>query len=595
MEFLSRRQVIAFCALLLLLITLAYANTLNSPFTLDDSMVIKTEVAQSGEQYFSPNPPRYRHLFYLSLAINYAQGKLDPLGYHLVNISLHFLTTLAIFFISYLTIKRGTEWGRQAAPIATITTLFFALSPVHSETVTYISGRTSGLAGLFYFSSLLLFILANFRERGAGSRIFCSLLSLVFFGVAILSKEISLTLPAIILLYDFCFMNGDQWSARKNRVLFFYFPLLICTAFGILIMKSMIFDWWQKIDFVYALQQTRIIGHGIYLLLFPIGLTFDYDFPDGFFPHPALRAWPLVLLAGLIASVARHFPKYTRLVFFCILWFLLTIAPTNSFLPRLDLLSERNLYIPSFGFFLLMASLASSLFLSQGPALRKTGTFALVMILAFHTVLLIDRNTTHSSNIALWEDTVKKAPGKTRAWQNLSHHYLMSANYEKALESLQGLMRSNPSPKFLSQAQSKLGIIHSRLGNYPSAIAAYEEAIRLDPSFPINHLNLGGAYMRQGNFLKAKETYEKAEQLYRNNGYWRNIPTNFFLNKTHILFRLGLYEQAQTTAQTYLSMVPGSKPGHSILGNIYAAMGKNIDAAHEFAKAEKITNIKKPR
>lgn len=158
MEELSRRQVMAFCAMLLALISAAYANTLHSPFNFDDSMVIKTEIAQSGEQYFEPYPPRYRHLFYLSFAINYAQGKLDPFGYHLFNISLHVLTTLIIFFISYITIQRGTDWRQHAAHIAMITTLFFALSPVHTETVTYISGQASGLAGLFYFSYLPVFV-----------------------------------------------------------------------------------------------------------------------------------------------------------------------------------------------------------------------------------------------------------------------------------------------------------------------------------------------------------------------------------------------------------------------------------------------------
>jgi len=596
MEDLSQRKVMAFCVLLFFLITLAYGNTLHAPLNFDDSMVIKTQIAQDGEQYFQPHPPKYRHLFYLSFAINYAQGKLDPLGYHLVNISLHFFTTLIVFFISYITIKRGTNWGaHSASAIAIITTLFFAVSPVHTETVTYISGRATGLAGLFYFSTLLMFLLANFSERGVTSRFFFCLLAVVFFVAAVLSKETSLTLPALILLYDFCFMKGDSWSPRKPRFLFFYLPLGVLgvlTLFKILFMKAMILEWAQKIDFDYALQQTRIIGHGIYLLFFPIGLTLDYDFPDAFFPHPALRAWPILLIAALLIGVVKYYPKFFKMALFGSLWFLLTIAPTNSILPRLDSLSERNLYIPSFGIILLITSFSYSFFISQGTRFRRIGISFLAAILIFHTALLVDRNATYRSNTSIWEDTVKKAPGKSRAWQNLSHYYLMELNYLKALESLQGLIRSNPSDKYLSQAQSKLGIIHSRQGHFFKAISAYNESIRLDPKVASNHLNLGGAYLRQGKYSEAKKTYENAERLFKSNSSLGTVPPKLYLNKAFILFRLRLYEKAETAALTYLSRDPESNYAHSLLGNIYMASGKKVEAELEFAKATKFTDSK---
>ncbi len=222
-----------------------------------------------------------------------------------------------------------------------------------------------------------------------------------------------------------------------------------------------------------------------------------------------------------------------------------------------------------------MASGATSLFVSQSKTIRHTVTVGLLTILALHTVLLIDRNATHRSNIALWQDTVNKAPGKTRAWQNLSHHYLMELNFDKAFESIQGLMQSNPSPKFMSQAQSKMGIIYSRRGNMPAAVSAYKEAIRLDPSFPVNHLNLGGVYMRMGNFLKAKEVYDKAEQLYKNHPSQNKIPARLYLNKAYVFYYLKKFEQAETAARTYLDLEPGSKSGLSIFKNIHAAMGKN--------------------
>jgi protein O-mannosyl-transferase len=592
MEGIRRRPLTLLIVFIFVLIALTYGNTLHAPFNFDDSMVIKTEIAQDGEKYFQPFPPKYRHLFYLSFALNYAQGKLDPFSYHLLNISLHFFTTLVVFFISYITLQRGTDWGTHAATtIATITTIFFAISPVHTETVTYISGRSSGLSGFFYFSTLLLFMLANFREKSVTPRAFCYLFSVVFFFAAVLSKEISLTFPALILLYDFCFMKGEQWSSRKSRCLYFYLPVGVLGAlalFQVGFMKALVLEWAYKIDPNYALQQSRIIGHAIYLLLFPIGLTLDYDFPDTFFPSAALSAWPLLLMALLVIGVAKYFPKALKISLFGALWFLFTIAPTNSFLPRLDLLSERNLYVPSFGIFLLMAAFIYSI--SQGERFRKIGLAISVVILAFQVTLSIERNTTYRSNIVLWEDTVKKAPGKTRAWQNLSHYYLMELNYAKAFDSIQGLIRSNPTDHYLSQAHSKLGIIHRRQGNNSSAIASYEEAIRLDPSTGVNYLNLGGLYIKQGKFPEAITAYENAERLFKNSS--PTIPSKLYLNKAFLLFQLGLYKEAETAARTYLNRGPKTSYAHTLLGNILLTLGKQPEAEREYAKASQFSNPK---
>jgi Flp pilus assembly protein TadD len=597
MEDFPRRQLVGFCLLLLVLISLAYGNTLHSPFTLDDREIIQ-RTTQSAESNFGTFPPKSRHLFFLSYAINYSWGNSDPFAYHLFNISLHFLTSLVIFFISYMTIHRGTEWGRQAAgPIAAITTLFFALSPVHTETVTYISGRSSGLAGLFYFSSLLFFILASLRERGMGPRIFCILLSVVFFGAAILSKETAITLPAIILLYDFCFMNGDQWSTRKYRVRFIYLPCMVFVAIGVWHLKGTINYYLQIIDFSYALQQARIIGHGVYLLLFPVGMTLTSDFPDGFFPHPMLRLWPILLMVGLVIAIAKHFPQAKKFSIFCVCWFLITIAPTNSIIARIDMFSQRNLYFPSFVVFLFFAAMIYHLYQAGEPRsiIRKLSIICLGSVFILQATLLLKQNSLYRSNIVLWSKTVKNAPGNTLAWQNLSHHYLMALNYDKALESLQGLMQSNPTPLYISQAQSKLGIIHSRRGNFLKAIAAYEEAIRLEPLFPTHHLNLGGVYMRMGKFLKAKEVYENFEHKLESLPYEKKVPARLHFQKAYALYYLRLFEQAETAARTYLDLTPGSKQGHSIMGYIYREMGKTEEAKRAFDKAKTIKTPSKTR
>ncbi len=448
MIFSSNKKIATFFALLLVLVSLAYSNTLSAPFNFDDEVVINREIAKTGYLFFDYYPPRYRHLFYLSLAFNYSQGKLDPFGYHLVNLSLHFLTSLTIFFIAFITIEKGMSRSKgEAFPIAVITTLLFALNPVLSETANYISARAVGMSSFFYLSALLLFIIGSFRERNRLSSLLFYLAALTSFIASILSKETSLTFPIAILLYDICFMKADCWIPLKNRVQYFYLPLIACGVFAIfkvLSMKIMILDWWQKVDLNYALKQARIVGHGIHLLLFPIGLTFDYDFPDAFFPHPAFSAWPIALSLGIIFFTAKYFRDSLAIVSFGIFWFFLALAPTNSFFPRQDLLSERNLYLPSFGIFFLLAISGYYFVLTKynKPIIRKTGVACLAVFFIFQTTLLYERNSLYTSNILLWEDTLKKAPSNLQALHNLSHFYLSEKDHKKAFVALHSLANS---------------------------------------------------------------------------------------------------------------------------------------------------------
>ncbi|SVD83707.1 uncharacterized protein METZ01_LOCUS436561, partial [marine metagenome] len=145
-------RIAAFFALLLVILSLLYSTTFHAPFNFDDEVVIKFEAVQkrTHDWYAELYPPKYRHLFYSSLIFNYSKGQLNPFGYHLVNTSLHFFTSIVIFFIAFITIKKGLSLSKkEALSIAGITTLLFSINPVHSETVNYISARAVGMSSFF--------------------------------------------------------------------------------------------------------------------------------------------------------------------------------------------------------------------------------------------------------------------------------------------------------------------------------------------------------------------------------------------------------------------------------------------------------------
>ena len=197
-------------------------------------------------------------------------------------------------------------------------------------------------------------------------------------------------------------------------------------------------------------------------------------------------------------------------------------------------------------------------------------------------ILLHERNLLYRSNILLWEDTLQKSPGKLRALHNLSHFYIAEKNYAKAFTKLHALTKSKASPHYISYAHSNLGAIYLQLGDYLKAENEFKSGIRAKPSQPTNHFNLGTLLASQGRNLEAKESYEKAEGLYKNYRWGYQTPPELYINKARLLLKLGLYEEAENSIRIYLKTIPKSSLGHFVLADIFAATGKYKQALHEY-------------
>ena len=163
---LNRLNILGILFTLAVIIFLIFANGISTPFQSDDERHIYiSPLVKDLSNFTNLSQIHNRHINGLSFALNYKLGQENPFGYHLFNILIHIVSTALVFFITLLTTWKGTSWGKDAAKnIALITALLFGLHPIQTETVTYISGRPGGLAGLFYFASLLLFILASFKD-----------------------------------------------------------------------------------------------------------------------------------------------------------------------------------------------------------------------------------------------------------------------------------------------------------------------------------------------------------------------------------------------------------------------------------------------
>jgi protein O-mannosyl-transferase len=517
---------------------LIYANGLNTPFQSDDERhIYGTPQIAHIENYTNLSNIAYRHINGLSFALSYQWGQENPFGYHLLNILIHICTTFLVFFVTRLTIAKGTSWGEDAAlKIALITTLLFGLHPIQTETVTYISGRPGGLAGLFYFSSLLLFILGSLRDCSVPRFIFY-LLSLTSFFMAVLSKESAITLPAIIIIYDLCFMQGSGWSSFRSRLIFYLcYPVLAGAAF---LFSPSAFNtiegFFHKINFSFGLVQLDLLKYPLKLFLFPFNLTFEYDFLTQV-SWPSLLASIAIIFLCIFLTFKKFYIKSSILTF-CVLWFPLTIAPTNSFMPRTHLFSERNMYVPSFGLCLFLAVLLY-LIGFKGRTERRGitwGTTLTVFICIAFSAMVVKRNLVYASPSTLWADTFKKSPNKLSVGKTLSIHYLMEEDYANAIKPLKLLLQINPN---LYDVHQNLGIAYKNLGGFLKAEQHFKEAIRIEPMAPSSHFNLATMFGNMGKFVQAIEEYEKADALYKTTGKYH--PPQFYSERARAHNQAGI-------------------------------------------------------
>jgi tetratricopeptide (TPR) repeat protein len=568
--------------ILFVVIFIAYANTLFSPFNFDDQSLLQQTVFNYPGLYHKIWPIQYRHIFYLSFSLNHSLSGMNTLSYHLTNLLFHFLSSVTVLLIVFKTLKKGTQWESKAALSLSVTTaLLFALNPLHTEAITYISGRASGIGGFFYLLALLCFILGSERGRSLSTPLFYTL-ALLAFGLAILTKETMLTFPLVVILYDLCFMRNGHWHPFKGRLFFIYLPL--CCLVGIFlffapVIRIMAVEWLGKIDINYAFTQGTILAYALKLCFFPISLTFDYHFPTHWTSQNFFSFIPIVVWLAAIFTTIKNFRRISPVVTFSLLWFLITVSPTNSFLPRADLLSERNLYLPSLGpTFLIAYAFYHLLFIKPKVSPSKQGMALLITFFLVVGSLLITRNSDYRSNIHLWEDTYKKSPADLKVLHNLSHFYLEDNRYQQALVPLLRLSRSGASDFYRAFAHSNLGSIYTQNGNLERAKKEFHKAIELEPTLPLGYLNLGSLYASRGEFHQARTEFLRALERYTLYKWGYPVPWELYLSLARVNFELKSYSAAKKFISTYVAWNRQSMDGLFLKGQINLAMG-NIKRA----------------
>ncbi|MGB9623938.1 MAG: tetratricopeptide repeat protein [Phycisphaerae bacterium] len=600
-------------------VLLAYANSLTGPFIYDDIDSIPANDHLRGLwplRAALSAPPRStvsgRPIVCLSLALNYSLGGLNVRGYHVFNIAVHLACALLLFGIVRRTLVSPVFAGRfdpAALPLATATALIWGVHPLQTEAVAYIIQRTELLMGLFYLLTLYSSI------RGwRGSRL--------WFGAAFISctlgmgsKEVMVSAPLVVLLYDRTFVSGSFRAAlRRHAGLYVSLAATWALLVWLNIPGPRRYSAGANLGVSpreYLLTQAGVILWYLRLTVWPHPLTISYDgWPVA---HHFLHVLPQGLAVATMLAATAWAIRRRRPIGFLGAWFFLILAPTSSFVPIVtEIAAERRMYLPSaavvlvavVGGYTALRRLTGRLALPGGVA-SGIGACVVLAVTASLAIATALRNRDYRSECAIWEDAVRKRPDNPQAQYALGDALAAQGRHEEAIARYRQALRLKPEfPEALNNlgnlllqegredeavacfhaairlrfpgACNNLGNVYLRQGRLDDAIAWFREAIRGRPDFAEAYNNLGSALHRQGRLDEALECYRKAVAMKRD-------FVEAYYNIGIALARQGKVDEAVPDLRKAVALAPDLIAARLALGDALRRLGQEAEARRQYA------------
>ncbi|UCE61320.1 MAG: tetratricopeptide repeat protein [Phycisphaerales bacterium] len=576
-----------------------YANTLSGPFIFDDE---KTILGNPDIRHVWPPWPTGdsetqhsaagRPLIHLSLAINYAIGGLDTRGYHVVNIAVHILCALVLFGIvrrTLLSERLHLRFGHAASVIGLVCALLWMIHPLQTECVNYLIQRTESIMGLFY----LLTLYCAIRADGSDSPLTWQGVAVFSCALGMASKEVMVTAPVMVLLYDWAFKVQPFRQIFRRR-----WGLYVGLAATWLILAVLVASGPRSKSvgfglgvgaFDYALNQCSAIATYLRLALCPYPLVMDYGYPASL--RVAEVAAQAILVVGLLGATAFAI-VYRPMVGFLGAWFFVILAPTSSVIPiTTEVAAERRMYLPLAGVIVLLAVGCHSLveYTTTSIRARRQATsglrtfgyerwigVTLVTVLAITlgwTSLL--RNRDYRCAVSIWRTAVEHRPDNRRAYFNLADLLNAEGKVDEAISHYREALRIKPD---FAKAHNNLGLALQSQGKVDEAMEHWIEALRADPEHVGAHNNLGVALHSRGMADEAIKHYRRALLIEPDHIDAHN-------NLGIALQWQGRLDEAISHYRQILQIEPRHAQAHNNLGTVLQLQGKLDDAIAHFFRA----------
>lgn len=440
----------------------------------------------------------YRPMQLFVYSIVYRLSGLNPFGYHLLNVLLHISNAVMLFLL-----VEKIFGERKPAFVAA---LLWVVHPVHTEAVTYMNGTADPLAMFFALGSFLLYI----RFKETKTRAFAAL-SVALFMLALMSKETIIILPGLIALYE---LAAHKWSLHNlgkykwvapffaAALIYFLLRLTVLNFGGTLNFYSEENVYTQSLSTRMLTFMASLLSYYSFLLL-PINLHMEREFPVFASPSPEVLASALILLA--LGFVAYKSIKRDSRIAFGILWFFIAFIPMSGIIPVNALLLEHWLYLPSAGFFMIVAFLVSHVWQR-----RKFIFVFLALAIITSITITLNRNADWKDPIMFYNNILLYGEGTARVHNNLAMAYADGGNTAEAEKHyLKAIRLSDIYP----QTHYNLARLYLEKGGTEQAIFHLKRSIEVDGDFFFSYQLLGIVYESLGEKEKASEYYEKAGSI----------------------------------------------------------------------------------
>ena len=609
------------CAGVLLLAGIAvYANSFTVPFVFDDlaSIGANPSIRSWQTALFPPLDLTVsgRPLVNLTLALNHALGGTDVRGYHALNLALHVGVALLLYGLVLRTAHIRETKRKDDAPeacgdssahrrLALAVALLWLVHPLQTAAVTYTVQRAEVLVSLFYLLTLYTFV----RSIHAAAPWRWLVASVLSCAAGMASKEVMISAPIIVLLYDRTFVAGSLGAAWRSRGRYYLALAATWLLLAWLMMgtngRSGTAGFGLGVSsWTYLLTEGKVLLHYLRLVLWPDPLVFDYG--PSVLVRNAASALPHALVCALLFGGAIYFTVWRRsAIGFLGLCFFAILVPTSSVVPLADPMVEHRMYLP------LAAVVIPAVFGAHALLSRRQKWAAPVLVAATAVLatVSIQRNLVYRSIERLWRDTVEKRPENPRAWAALGRALLDGSRTAEGAGCLRRSVELAPGHAgvrhLLANAEVQLGRIpeaieqfeaairldsenarlHNdagnawlQLGRIDRAVSEFTTATRLDPSLPEAHYNLGNALRLAGRPEEAMAEHRAALQLAP-----AFLEPRF--NLASSLAALGRFEEAAAEFRAITRLRPDFAAGWTSLGHMLARLGRNSEAREAYSAA----------
>lgn len=568
-------------ALIVAATVVAYHNSLSGPFVFDDqlSIVDNPTIRQLWPPWAALTPPRGqgltvegRPILNFSFALNYALGDTAVAGYHAVNLLIHLSAALLLFAVvrgALLALRLPLDpRGGFASPttLATAVALLWAVHPLQTESVTYVVQRTESLMSFFYLATLYTFQ----RATATPSPRSWFALAVAVCALGMATKEVMVSAPLIVLLYDRTFVSGSFALAwRRHRVchlgLAATWLVLAVLVIGAGNRGGTIGGTAGVTPWQYALCQSRALIHYLQLVVWPHPLIFDYG--ADFVPLATAAPFALAIL-GLLAITIYALRRRPALGFVGA-WFFLILAPTSSFVGGTrQMLAEHRIYLA-------LAAPVVLIVLALHRLLGRRAWLALAPLALALIAVTILRNHDYRTALALYTNTAIHRPDNPHARYNLAKLLAESGQPAAALPHYEATLRLQPD---YFVAHYNLANALAELGRPAEAAAHYEAALTLKPDYVRAHYNLGNALVALDRKPAAAEHYRAA---LRADPAFNEARDNL----GSVLLDLGQLPEAEAQFREALRRDPGLAPAHCNLGTVCLLQGRLDEARAHYEQA----------